>query len=165
VLNPGWTMTQSSQILQSLDNQVPPNITITTGGCGLYQVCTQPQTTTTETCEITQDYQTATCTDYYTTPPVCSNVTNPGSGSYLVDNNWYIRLVLMPDGTYTLVGIDTGPLHRFMENQGAQEIRRDVGKRPEIAAYRCPHATCNDNSLHHLTSSLQEARERVAERS
>ena len=110
VLNPNgsWTMTQSSQLLRDLDSRVPPDVTITANSCGLYQVCSRPTTSTTQTCEVTQSYEEATCRRYYRSAPQCQTLTSSGSGSLLDDSMFFVRLVAESDGSYTLVGVDTG---------------------------------------------------------
>lgn len=62
-----WTFGTSSSVLKQMQSHIPPGVSIQQG-CQPQQYCAIPSTATsvTQTCNVTQTLQTATCTDQYT---------------------------------------------------------------------------------------------------
>lgn len=62
-----WTFGTSSSVLKQMQSRIPPGASIQQG-CQPQQYCAIPSTATsvTQTCNVTQTLQTATCTDQYT---------------------------------------------------------------------------------------------------
>lgn len=95
--------------LRSIDAMQGGQVSIPENGCGVFEYCSQTgMDDRPEQCTVRYDYEEAECHEYYTHDIECETVTSTGSGTRCSDHFFFVRLVLQPDGTYTLMGLDTG---------------------------------------------------------
>lgn len=96
--------------LLAIDAMQGGQVQIPENGCGLFEYCVATGTVDApEQCTVHYAYEEATCHEYYSHDIECESVTQTGSGGLCNDAYLFARLVQEEDGTYALVGLDTGP--------------------------------------------------------
>ncbi|MFA5028495.1 MAG: conjugal transfer protein TraN, partial [Candidatus Methylomirabilota bacterium] len=103
--------------LRAIDARQGGQVSIPENGCGVFEYCaaTGPVDRP-EQCTVHYAYEEATCHEYYSHDIECETVTQTGGGGLCNDAYLYVRLIREEDGTYTLVGLDTGPGHDHHRN-------------------------------------------------